>query len=60
MSLIKRRWLRWTLRSVLLVVVLGTVAFFVFAPGFLERRMNEVVDVDRRSTGGRWSTRSST
>lgn len=46
MSLIKRRWLRWTLRSVLLVVVLGTVAFFVFAPGFLERSMNEVVDVD--------------
>jgi hypothetical protein len=33
MPLIKRRWLRWSVRSVLLVGVLGLVAFFVLAPG---------------------------
>jgi microsomal dipeptidase-like Zn-dependent dipeptidase len=44
--LIKRRWLRWTLRSVLLVAVLGVTAAFVFGPGYVERGLNKVVAAD--------------
>ncbi|MFC7496489.1 MULTISPECIES: dipeptidase [unclassified Nocardioides] len=46
MPLIKRRWLRWTLRSVLLVVVLALVGFFAFAPGYIENSMNRVEGAD--------------
>ncbi|ASU81315.1 peptidase M19 [Actinopolyspora erythraea] len=41
---IKRGWLRWTVSVGSLLVVLAVIAFFVFAPGIVERRMNQVVD----------------
>lgn len=46
MALIQRRWLRWTVRSVALVVLLAAVGFFVFAPGIAERGMNGVAEAD--------------
>lgn len=45
-AVIKRRWLRWTVRSALLVVVLGVTAVFVFGPGYVERGLNKTVDAD--------------
>ncbi len=44
--LLERRWLRWSVRSVALVVVLGLVAFFVLAPGIVERGMNGLADAE--------------
>ncbi len=46
MPVIKRRWLRWSVRAVALVVVLGLLGFFLFAPGIVEGGMNRVVDGD--------------
>jgi microsomal dipeptidase-like Zn-dependent dipeptidase len=42
----RRRWLRRTLLTVLVVVVLGLTAFFVLAPGIVEKGQNKVVDAD--------------
>ena len=46
MAVIKRRWLRWTVRCVLLLLVVGAVGFFAFAPGYVERSMNRMADVE--------------
>ncbi len=40
MPLIKRPWLRWSMRGVVALGVLGLGAFFVFAPGIVERGQN--------------------
>lgn len=38
----QRRWLRRSILGLVIVLVLAAVAFFVFAPGIVERSMNEV------------------
>lgn len=38
----QRRWLRRSIIGFLIVLVLAATAFFVFAPGIVERSMNEV------------------
>ncbi len=42
----KRRWLVRGGMLLLVLVVLGLVGFFLFAPGIVERGMNQVADVD--------------
>lgn len=42
----KRRWLRWSILGVTLTLVVAGVGFFSFAPGIVERSMNELADTE--------------